>query len=119
MPAALQDWPGLAAALSRFDDAGLARLLALRPDLASPPPRDWSTLASRAGAWPSARDAYRGLDRAGLRVAEALCLLPQPADLADLAALLEVAEDDADLASALLALEERALAFRLAGDQVR
>ncbi len=76
-------------------------------------------MASRAGAWPSARDAYRSLDRAGLRVAEALCLLPQPAALTDLAAVLEVADDDADLASALSRLEERALAFRLAGDQIR
>ena len=118
MPA-LEDWPGLAAALARFDDAGLGRLLTLRPDLASPPPRDWSTLASRAGGWPSARDAYRGLDRAGVRVTEALCLLPQPASLSDLAAILEVPADDADLTSALLRLEERALAFRLAGDQVR
>ena len=119
MPAALKDWPGLAAALSGFDDAQLSRLLTLRPDLASPAPRDWSTLASRAGGWPSARDAYRGLDRAGLRVAEALCLLPQPALLANLAFLLEVPTDDADLASALGRLEERALAFRLAGDRVR
>ena len=119
MPAALEDWPGLAAALSRFDDAGLARLLALRPDLAAPAPRDWSTLASRAGAWPSARDAYRGLNRAGARVAEALCLLPPPVELAELAVLLEVAEDDADLATALVALEERALAFRLGRGQVR
>jgi hypothetical protein len=119
MPAALQDWPGLAAALSRFDDAQLARLLTLRPDLSSPAPRDWSTLASRAGGWPSARDAYRSLDRAGLRVAEALCLLPPPVSLADLATLLEVPADDADLASTLLRLEERALAFRLTGDQIR
>lgn len=119
MPAALEDWPGLAVALSRFDDARMARLLTLRPDLASPAPRDWSTLASRAGGWPSARDAYRGLDRAGLRVAEALCLLAQPASLADLAALLEISPQDDDLSSALLRLEERAVAFRLAGDQIR
>ncbi len=50
---------------------------------------------------------------------EALCLLPQPASLADLAALLDVPADDADLTSALLRLEERALAFRLAGDEIR
>ncbi|MGI8807206.1 MAG: helicase-associated domain-containing protein [Acidimicrobiales bacterium] len=111
--ASKQEWPGLAMALAGFDDARLARLFALRGDLASPPARDWSVLASRAGGWVSARDCYRALDRAAQRVVEALCLLPQPARLTDLAALLGVSHDDDDLASALLRLEERALAFRL------
>src|SRR5690349_6216792 len=108
------DWPGLAATLAGLDDVRLARLLALRPDLSSPPPRDWAVLASRAGAWPSARDAYRELDRAAQRVAEALCLLPTPAAIADVADLLGVAGDDPDLAGALTRLEDRALAFRSA-----
>lgn len=112
-PPAGREWPGLAVTLAGFDDARLARLLGLRPDLASPPPRDWSVLASRAGAWISARDCYRELDRAGQRVVEALCLLPQPAALTDLAALLGVPDDDDDLVSALGQLEARALAFRL------
>ena len=110
------EWPGLAATLAGFDDARLTTLFTLRPYLASPAPRDWSTLASRAGAWPSARDAYRQLDRSAQRVVEALCLLPQPAGFTGLAALIGVAIDDGDLASALLRLEERALAFRL-GDR--
>ena len=111
-----KEWPGLAATLAGFDDARLTTLLALRRDLASPAPRDWSTLASRAGAWPSARDAYRQLDRTAQLVVEALCLLPQPASLTGLAGLLGVPSDDGDLCSALLRLEERALAFRL-GDK--
>ncbi len=106
------DWPGLAATLAGFDDTRLARLLALRPDLMSPPPRDWSVLASRAGAWPSARDCYRELDRAAQRAAEALCLLPQAATVDDLADLLGVPAADADLASAVTRLEDRALVFR-------
>lgn len=108
-----KDWPGLAAVLSAFDDRRLGRLLAQRPDLASPPPRDWSALASRAGSWPSAQAALRGLDRAGVRVVEALCLLPGPAELTDVAALLEVPPTDADLVATLTRLEDRALAFGL------
>lgn len=120
MPAtARKDWPGLAAVLSAFDDARLARLLALRPDLARPAPRDWVVLASRAGAWPSARDAYRSLDRAATRVIEALCLLPEPAAVADVAALLQVPTDDGGLAGAVGGLEDRALAFRLGEGHVR
>jgi len=107
------EWPGLAATLAGFDDARLAALFTLRRDLASPPPRDWSTLASRAGSWPSARDAYRQLDRAGQRAVEALCLLPQPTTVAALAAMLGVDADDGHVASALTALEDRALVFRL------
>lgn len=119
MPAALKDWPGLAAALSSFDDARLARLLAARPDLATPAPRDWSVLASRAGGWISAREAYRGLDRAGMRVVEALGLLPEPAVLGDVAALLQVPPTDADLQATLTDLEDRALAFRLGENHIR
>jgi len=110
---ATKDWPGLAATLAAFDDHRLLQLLAMRPDLTRPVPRDLSTLASRAGAWPSARDCYHALDRAGQHVVEALCLLPQPAALPELASLLGVDVDDTDLASALDRLEDRALAFRL------
>src|SRR5206468_1596414 len=92
-----KDWPGLAATLAGFDDDRLVRLLAARPDLATPAPRDWAAFASRAGGWPSARDAYREVDRGAQRVAEALCLLPQPARLAEVAGLLGVAGDDPDL----------------------
>lgn len=114
-PASRKEWPGLAAALAALDDAALTRVLALRPDLTTPPPRDFPSLASRAGGWPSARDAFHGLDRAAQRVVEALCLLDQPAKVADLAALLDVATDDADLAGSLDRLYERALAFRAPG----
>lgn len=113
------DWPGLAATLAGFEDDRLARLLTLRPDLASPAPPDLATLAARAGAWSSARDCYFGTDHGAQRVIEALCLLPQPTALADVASLLGVAADDADLASALHRLEDRALAFPLPGDRVR
>ena len=106
-----KEWPGLAATLASYDDDRLVRLFGLRPDIITPAPRDWGALASRAGSWPSARDAYRELDRAAQHVVEALCLLDQPAPLADLAHLLDVVDDDPDLASALARLEDRALAF--------
>jgi len=115
-----RDWTGLAAALASFDDDRLVHLFAVRPDLARPAPRDLATLASRAGAWPSARDCYQALDRASQHVVEALCLLPLPAALSELGAVLGVAGDDADLAAAIVRLEDRALAFRLsAGEEIR
>lgn len=113
MPGAIRnDWPGLAASLSELDDARLAALLTLRPDLASPPPRDWAALAARAGAWHSAREALGGLDRGSVHVVEALCLLPEPALVADVAGLLDVAPDDHDLCAAIDNLVDRALVFR-------
>lgn len=114
-----KDWPGLAATLARFDDDRLAGLLALRADLARPAPRDLPALAARAEAWPSARDCYHELDVAARHVVDALCLLPQPTTLGDLATLLGVPDDDADLATALLRTEERALAFRSDDGEVR
>lgn len=106
-----KEWPGLAASLAALDDAVLARLLARRPDLASPPPRDFPSLASRAGGWASARDAFYNLDRAAQHVVEALCLFDQPPSVAGLASLLAVAPDDADLASAVDRLRDLALVF--------
>ncbi len=109
------EWPGLTATLAGADDAWLARLLALRPDLVHPAPRDLVALAARVGAWPSARDSYASLDRAAQHVVEALCLLPERTTAADVAGLLGVHAGDADLAAALDRLEERALTFRVAG----
>src|SRR5215213_5430475 len=114
-----KEWPGLAATLASYDDDRLVRLFELRPDIISPAPRDWAGLASRTGSWPSARDAFHELDRAAQRVVEGLCLLTQPAPTAELASLLDVPVDDPDLESALIRLEERALAFRSADTDVR
>ncbi len=113
------DWPGLAATLATFDDDRLAALLALRPDLAYPPPRDLPALAARAGAWPSARDCYLEVDRAARRVVDALCLLPRPTAIGDLAALLGVPTGDTDLTAALRRLEDRALAFAVPPATIR
>ncbi|QSB05472.1 helicase-associated domain-containing protein [Natronoglycomyces albus] len=60
--------------LSRRDDRALATLLALRPDLAYPPPRDLAALAARATTTASLRKAVDNLNEAQLRLLEALTL---------------------------------------------
>ena len=63
--------------LSRRDDRALATLLALRPDLAHPPPTDLAALATRAMTTWSLRLALDNLNEAQLRLLEALVLSDQ------------------------------------------
>lgn len=80
----------LLGALRAMDDDGLAELLSRRPDLAEPPPADFETLAERA-AWPGSLErCLGGLDRFATQLLEALCLLPDGADMAALIELLGV-----------------------------
>lgn len=69
---------------SRDDDA-LAELLRTRPDLATPPPADLSSLAARASTRSSVQRAVDRLDRPALQVLEVLTVLDEPVALADLA----------------------------------
>lgn len=68
----------LLTALEGFTSAELSRLLAGRPDLASPPPADLSELAERAAAAASAHRALESLNRPELVVAEALVVFAGP-----------------------------------------
>jgi hypothetical protein len=76
----------LAEALRSWDDAALGRLLQRRPDLAMPIPADTSQLAARATTNASAARAINRLDEFGVDLLESLSALPEPVDLATLAA---------------------------------
>ncbi|MFB6722044.1 helicase-associated domain-containing protein [Kribbella sp. NPDC056345] len=76
----------LAEALRSWDDAALGTLLQHRPDLAMPLPADTSQLAARATTNASAARAINRLDEFGVDLLEALSALPEPVNLADLAA---------------------------------
>jgi hypothetical protein len=66
----------------------LATLLAARPDLLDPVPEDMAELASRSTAPASITRAIDELNSWLRTVAEALCALPDPTSVADLAAML-------------------------------
>jgi len=90
----------LADALRGTDDATLAELLALRPELVSPVPADLSQLAARATTAPSVARALDRLDRWTLQVLEAACAAAgpgsgDPAGYPDVAALLAGAPEEA------------------------
>ena len=98
----------LAEALRAADDAVLAMLLRLRPDLITPVPADLSALTARATTSASVSRAIDRLDRWTLQVAEAVAVLPPPVDESRLAAALAPATT-ADVSRALEALHARAL----------
>jgi hypothetical protein len=79
----------LTEALRILPAAGLSRLLRERDDLADPPPRDLTELASRATTTPSVTRALGRLDAWRATVAEGLAALPDPAPVETLAALLD------------------------------
>lgn len=96
----------LAADLRARDDAALATLLRARPDLLSPVPSDVSSLAARATTRASVQRALDVLDRFTLQVLEALCVLPEPAEVSDVAATLGT-----DPGTALERLRDLALVY--------
>ncbi|MPV37971.1 helicase-associated domain-containing protein [Georgenia subflava] len=65
----------LVAELTGRDDAALARLLAARPDLATPAPSSLTGLAARASARPSVERALSTMDTVEIAVAEAVAAL--------------------------------------------
>ncbi len=109
-------------ALRRLDQAGVATLLAARPDLLAPAPHTLSELAARAVGPASVEACRQGLDRGAQQVLEALCLLPTPTTVPALALVLGIdgglGPVDPDLADVLHRLCERALVVR-DGDRLR
>lgn len=80
-------WRTLPEALRAMDDAQLATLLRLRPDLTYPLPRDLTDLSVRATTATSVGRAVDALDAWVRTVAEALAALPDPSAVGDVAAL--------------------------------
>ena len=78
----------LSEALRTLSAASLSRLLQERDDLADPPPRDLTELASRATMTSSVTRALSRLDAWRATVAEGLAALPDPAAIETLAGLL-------------------------------
>ncbi|BDZ56764.1 helicase-associated domain-containing protein [Barrientosiimonas endolithica] len=90
------------------DDAELARLVRLRPDLARPAPANLSALAARAATVPSTRRALEQLDAGLLHVLESVLVAGASGPAA--AALLGA--DEATLAAPLDELWGRGLVWR-------
>ena len=90
------------------DDAELARLVRLRPDLARPAPANLSALAARAATVPSTRRALEQLDAGLLHVLESVLVAGASGPAA--AALLGT--DEATLAAPLDELWGRGLVWR-------
>ncbi|HEY0816275.1 MAG TPA: helicase-associated domain-containing protein [Pseudonocardia sp.] len=112
MPTPLVDW------LRAQDDATLATLVRLRPDLAVPPPADLTVLATRAGVRASVHRSCDDLDTPTLAVLEALVVADAdnaPVARAQLAHLLGPDMPADTLDTALHALRDRALVWD-AGD---
>lgn len=103
----LLDW------LRARDDAALATLLRLRPDLGVPPPADLSVLATRVGIRASVNRACEDLDTVTLAVVEALLVAGadvEPVPVQRLEYLLGDALRER-LPAALTALRDRALVW--------
>jgi hypothetical protein len=108
MPTPLVDW------LRAQDDATLAELLALRPDLAVPPPADLTVLAARAAVRASVHRACDDLDTVTLAVLEALVVAgadSAPVPRAEVARLLGPDVPDVVPDRALDALRARAIVW--------
>lgn len=98
----------LASWLSSRSDDELRALLRARPDLASPIPRDFTQLASRAGSRPSVLTAIDHLDRLSLNVLAAFAVPAQPVALKEVTSLLG---DDPHVLAAVQRVREMALVF--------
>ena len=86
----------------------LANLLAVRPDLAVPPPASIAALAERASQRASVALAMDRLDAFTLQVLQALAVSPEPVTAASTAALLGLPEDG-EVAEAIALLRDMAL----------
>jgi len=100
----------LADAIRAWDDPTLRRLLALRPDLATPLPADTTQLVSRASTRASISRVLDRLDRFELTVVEGLAVHSQPVTPAALARLVAAPRPRVD--AALAHLETLALVWR-------
>lgn len=100
--------------LAELPDDRLIRLLALRPDLAQPPPGSIAALAARAQARQSLKAATDELDFLRLAVIDALLVLQADSAPVPVAKLLTSIGDrapEADVLDALEDLKERALVW--------
>lgn len=70
--------------LRTLDDAALARLFSLRPDLISPTPPDYAALAVRANSAPSIARVIDSLNAFEIQVLEALMCLEEPIKIKEL-----------------------------------
>jgi hypothetical protein len=113
-PALTPAWEGFSPAnsLRDFSRDQLVQLLRVRPDLASPPPKDWAAFIARTTAWPSIHACLAGQSRASAQLLDALCLLPQPTTVDALVRLLDLEIDPQELDAALGRLADAALVFR-------
>lgn len=110
----------LGAWLADLSDAGLIRLLELRPDLAQPPPASIAALAARATARQSVKAAGDELDFLQLGVLDALLVLQAdttPVPVAKLVGLLGNRTSEKQVLATLDGLRERALVW--GADRVR
>lgn len=98
----------LADQLRSWPDERLAALLAARPDLAAPTPRDSAQVAARAAAPASVQRALDDLDQLGLHVLDALVVLG-PTTSEELVATVHA--DPARVRESLGILLDRALAW--------
>ena len=102
----------MTAELALFSDVQLVELLTLRPDLATPPPRDLAALAVRASAWPSILACTTNLDQACRQIIEVMCILAQPATTGALAKVLGGGTTAADLEPSIERMVRLAVVFR-------
>ena len=77
--------------LRGLDDGSLARIFKLRPDLISPTPPDFASLAVRATSSPSLARAIDSLTAFELQVLEAALVIPEPFSTKDLEAVTDPA----------------------------
>ena len=90
-----------------FSTEDLTRLLAGRPDLTYPPPRDLADLVSRATTMTSVARALDQLNAWQRLVAEGMAALPDPAATVDVARLVD--QPEAQVREAVRELRSRAL----------
>lgn len=100
--------------LADLPDERLILLLALRPDLAQPPPGSIAALAARAQARQSVKAATDDLDFLRLAVLDALLVLQAdtaPVPITKLLSLIGDRASEVEVTDALAALKQRALAW--------
>jgi hypothetical protein len=102
--------------IAGLDEAGLIDLLALRPDLAVPPPTSLQEVARRANGTKSVQRVTERLDRFSLQVVQALQLADSDRSLSRLFALLGPEAPETEVEHVLEQLQRQVLVSRRAGE---